>query len=321
MLRKIRLFFVVAAVAAPVSWSLPNADAAEAGPGQGLVIFHRKDVLNGRAIRFNIEQDGVPIGQLLAGTTIERALEPGNYAFTVRAPSLDGQDFLSIAVEAGRTYEVEGVILWGWPTGRPKFELGSSSGTLTSPVPVKASAPTGALANAALGSAVASSPTRPDAVEVGRLGLRNFTGDWNFDMWSLTDAGDKLEGSGSATGTAEGANGTRIMINEFRSAAFPAATGGGHVLLSHDPRRGYILVSNFTHTDEVLRFSGQYQADTGKYVFFMFGGSGSSFATGVARSSVRVEVHSQDASRWIAETYSSVDGRMTKVQSYQFTRP
>lgn len=314
------IVLVVAAITA-ASWPLPRAIAAEAeaGPGQGMVIFQRKDVLKGKAIRFNIEQDGVPIGQLLAGTTIERALDPGNYVFSVRAPSLDGQDFLTITVEAGRTYHVDGKILWGWPAGRPKFKLISEIGS--PPAPVSTGAPTGALANAALGSAVTSNPTRPDAVEMGRVGLRNFAGNWNLDMWSLTDAGDRLEGSGAATGTAEGANATRVMITEFRSDAFPAATGGGQLLLSYDPQRGFLLVSSFRHSGEVLRFSGQYQADSGKYVFYMFGETGPIFATGAARSSVRVEVHSQDASTWTAETYSSVDGRMTKVQSYQFTRP
>ena len=62
------------------------------------------------------------------------------------------------------------------------------------------------------------------------------------------------------------------MITEFESAAFPAASGGGQVLLSYEAGKGFLLVSHFRHSDEVLRFSGQYQADTGKYVFYMFGG-------------------------------------------------
>ena len=105
------------------TWPTPGsiASAAEPGPDHGLVIFHRANVMGGKAIRFNIEQNGVPIGQLLAGTTIELPLAPGSYVFSVRAPSLDGQDFITINVQAGRTYSVEGEILWGWPTGRPKF--------------------------------------------------------------------------------------------------------------------------------------------------------------------------------------------------------
>lgn len=110
------------------------------------------------------------------------------------------------------------------------------------------------------------------------------------------------------------------MITEFESAAFPAASGGGQVLLSYEAGKGFLLVSHFRHSDEVLRFSGQYQADTGKYVFYMFGGTGSTFVTGVPRASARVEIRSLNASAWVAETYSSVDGRMTQVQSYRFTR-
>ena len=52
--------------------------AAEAGPGEGLVVFNRKSSMKGKAIRFNIEQDGRPIGQLLSGTTIEVPLAPGS---------------------------------------------------------------------------------------------------------------------------------------------------------------------------------------------------------------------------------------------------
>ena len=110
------------------------------------------------------------------------------------------------------------------------------------------------------------------------------------------------------------------MITEFESAAFPAASGGGQILLSYEAGKGFLLVSAFSHSDEVLRFSGQYQADTGKYVFYMFGGTDSTFKTGVPRTSVRVEIRSLDSSSWIAETYSSIDGRMTQVQSYRFTR-
>ena len=70
------------------------ASAAEAGPGEGLVVFTRKSSMKGKAIRFNIEQDGRPIGQLRSGTTMEVPLAPGSYNFTVQAPSLDGADYL-----------------------------------------------------------------------------------------------------------------------------------------------------------------------------------------------------------------------------------
>jgi hypothetical protein len=316
------LVLLLASLAAVTPWFAPTALAVEAGPGQGLVVLYRQDKMKGKAVRFNVSQDGVPIGQLLAGTTIERPLDPGSYVFSVTAPSLDGQDFVTINVEAGKTYTVEGEILWGWPVGRPKFKTVTETGS--APIPrdsaVQSPAPTGALAGAALGAAVAPGPSRPGGAEMGRVGLRNFIGNWQLEMWSLAEDGSRLEGNGFATGSAEGDDGTRIMITEFESAAFPAASGGGQILLSYEAGKGFLLVSTFSHSDEVLRFSGQYQADTGKYVFYMFGSTDSTFKTGVPRTSIRVEIRSLDSSSWIAETYSSIDGRMTQVQSYRFTR-
>ena len=333
MTRNTRLVFLFTAIATLALWSMPVslASAAEVGPDQGLVVFHRADVMGGKAIRFNIEQNGIPIGQLLAGTTIELLLAPGSYVFSVRAPSLDGQDFITINVEAGRTYTVEGEILWGWPTGRPKFGPMSESGAAppARPSTASAGAPTDALAGVALGSVVSepaagpatvNNQTRPTAADRGRIGLRNFIGDWNIDMWSMAKDGSKLEGKGIAEGTAEGANATRIIIKEFHAAAFPAATGGGQILLSYEPDRGFLLVSNFRYSEEVVRFTGQYQADSGKYVFYLFTGSAGHIAGGIARSSVRVEVRSLDTTSWVADTFASVDGQTIQVQSYRFTR-
>lgn len=308
------------------------ASAAEAGPNEGLVVFSRSSSFKGKAIRFNIEQDGRPIGQLLAGSTIEVPLAPGSYVFSVRAPSLDGQDFITINVEAGRTYFVEGEILWGWPTGRPKFKQVSESVAVTTPGPtatagaqtagsqsqVSGSATDDAMAGPALGSVVAAGSS--GANDRGKIGLRNFIGDWELEMWSLAKDGSKLEGSGIAKGTAEGEIGTRIMITEFDAPAFPAATGGGQILISYEPDKGFYLVSTFRYSGEVLRFAGQYQSDTGKYVFYQFVGSGGQTATGMTRSSVRVEVRSLNTASWSADTFSSVDGRSIQVQSYKFTR-
>ena len=310
------------------------ASAAEAGPGEGLVVFTRKKSSKGVAIQFNIQQDGRPIGQLRSGTTLKIPLAPGSYNFTVRAPSLDGQDFLTINVEAGWTYNVEGKILWGWPTGRPKFQLGTQtpgpavasaqpgpSQAVPSPVPAPAPA---AMAGPALGSMApqqsASAQAGPTAEDRGRISLRNFRGDWNLDMWSLATDGSKLEGRGVATGTPMGESATQIIITEFASAAFPEATGGGRLLISHVPERGFTLESEFKYSGELLKFSGQYDEVTGRYIFYLSDGTGGQTATGMPRSSVRVEIRSLDLETWVAETYSSVSGQSIKVQSYRFTR-
>ena len=300
--------------------------AAEAGPGEGLVVFSRKKSSKGVAIQFNIQQDGRPIGQLRSGTTLRIPLAPGSYNFTVVAPSLDGQDILTINVEAGWTYNVEGKILWGWPTGRPKFQLGSQTpgpAGASQAGPETAAAPA-AMAGPALGSiapqSAASAQAGATAEDRGRISLRNFRGDWNLDMWSLATDGSKLEGRGAATGTPMGDNATQIMITEFAAAAFPEATGGGRLLISHVPERGFTLESEFKYSGELLKLSGQYDAATGRYTFYLIIGSGGETATGIRRSSVRVEIRSLDIDTWVAETYASVDGQSIQVQSYRFTR-
>ena len=310
--------------------------AAEAGSGEGLVIFNRKSSMKGKAIQFNIQQDGRPIGQLRSGTTIKVPLAPGSYNFTVRAPSLDGEDFLTINVEAGWTYNVEGKILWGWPTGRPKFYLGAqnpgpvvasaqpaASKAAPNPAPAPAPAPA-AMAGPALGSTApqpaATTQSGASADDRGRISLRNFNGDWNFDMWSLATDFNKLEGRGAATGRAMGDGATQINITEFASAAFPQATGGGRLFIYHVPEQGFMLESEFKFSGELLKFSGQYDDVTGRFIFYLSDGTGGETATGMPRSSVRVEIRSLDFDTWVAETYSSVSGQSIKVQSYRFTR-
>jgi len=302
------------------------------GPGEGLVIFTRKSSMKGKAIQFNIQQDGRPIGQLRSGTTLKFSLAPGSHNFTVQAPSLDGADFLTINVDAGWTYKVEGKILWGWPTGRPKFQLTSQTpgpkiassppvASQAQPELVAAPAP---MAGPALGDIepqpAASAEAGPTADGRGRIGLRNFRGEWNLDMWSMATDFSKLKGSGAATGTAMGDSATQIIITEFASTAFPEAIGGGRLLISHVPDRGFALESEFKYSGELLKFSGQYDEVTGRYIFYLSDGTGGETATGMPRTSVRVEVRSLDLDSWVAETYSAVSGQSIKVQSYSFTR-
>jgi len=296
------------------------AYAQEAGPGQGLVVFSRKSSMKGKAMRFNIEHNGTHIGQLLSGTTLEVPVAPGSHTFSVRAPSLDGVDAISINVEAGKTYHVTCEILWGWPACRPKFGAITESGVATGAVDL-ADQGGDALAGAALGAAASSTaPPARTAEESGRIGLRNFVGDWDINMWSLASDGSKLEGVGVALGVGEGeGDSTRITFTDFSAPAFPAATGGGQVRIAYAEGKGFTLESWFPHSNEVLKFSGRYEPATGRYVFFAFGSDGET-ATGMPRTSVRVEVRSVDIATWVAETYASVQGQSMVVQSYRFTR-
>jgi len=180
------------------------------------------------------------------------------------------------------------------------------------------------MAGPALGSMApqpaASARAGPTAEDRGKISLRNFRGDWNLDMWSLATDGSKLEGRGAVTGTAMGDSATQIIITEFAAAAFPEATGGGRLLISHVPERGFTLESESKYSGELLRFSGQYDEVTGRYTFYLIVGSGGETATGIRRSSVRVEIRSLAIETWVAEAYASVDGQSIQVQSYRFTR-
>lgn len=307
--------FALAVVVAPFHGSISHASGA--GPDEGLVVFTRAGGMKGKGVRFDIKQDGRPIGQLSSGTTLEVALSPGTYTFSVSGISLDGQDTITLNVEAGKTYSVQGEVLWGWPAGRPRFTNVSESGTASqsTSIPPASAAPEPTTASAAPGyhpSARAS--------DAGRLGLRNFAGDWTMKMWSLAADGRELEGKGIAKGVLEGDNAVRITISEFDAPEFPDATGGGRVLIAYEPGKGFSLETNFRYSDEVLKLTGGYQAESNKYIFYLVGGPGGQTATGIERTSVRLEIRSLDRRSWIADTFAQVDGQSIRVQSTRFSR-
>ncbi len=299
------------------------AVAAAMGPGEGLVVFTRDDKFAGKAVRFNMNVNGRSGYQLLAGSTVEIALPAGTHTFSSYSPSLDGQDSITIDVKEGWTYHVEGYVRMGWPTGRPKFRFVGETGPSADNVRATSQSAGNPLAGAGLGSAApataAATTAGRSAEDAGRIGLRNFAGDWNLEMWSLTADGRKLEGRGVAEGSAESDRAVRLYFTEFSAPAFPAATGGGQVRIAYEQGKGFMLESHFKHSDEVLKFAGRYQADTGRYVFHLFGTQGE-IATGIPHSSTRVEVRSVDLSSWTAETYTTVDGQSVLVQSYRFSR-
>lgn len=126
---RLSLFLMVVTVASTAVSSIAISDSTPAAqPDKGQVIFYRPSRAKGAAIRFQI-QDGSKesIGALSNGAIIRKDLEPGSHTFTVRAPSVDGSDSITLNVEAGKVYYVKGEILWGWPAGRPKFSRVSDS--------------------------------------------------------------------------------------------------------------------------------------------------------------------------------------------------
>ena len=123
------LFLIAATVVfATISTPVLSDTTPMAQPDKGQVVFYRPSRAKGAAIRFEINNNAKgSIGQLSNGAIIQTELDPGEHSFSVRSPSVDGQDSITINVESGKTYYVKGEILWGWPAGRPKFTRMSES--------------------------------------------------------------------------------------------------------------------------------------------------------------------------------------------------
>ncbi|MGI9221953.1 MAG: hypothetical protein ACR2QS_13055 [Woeseiaceae bacterium] len=290
-----------------------NPGYAQSSPNQATVIFHRADNFAGKAVRFNISQNGQSLGQLLAGTQIVRSLDPGTYTFVASSTSLDGIDQLTLKVEAGVTYRIEGKVLMGWPVGRAKFGSVSESGAPTRSTSPPASATKAATPH----SGPAGNPSGSQNFEAASLGLKGFRGQWQMQMWSLTADGVKLHGEGSVSGIQDDANSIRLVVNELSAAHIPNAIGGGEVVIAVHPELGLTLTSKLPASDSDLNFAGQYR--NGRYVFYLIGGSGETM-TGVDRSSMRLEFAAEGVGTWVAESYITVDGQTSIIQSARFTR-
>jgi len=98
------------------------ASIPQAQPDKALVVFFRAKKAKGAALRFQISDGtGKSLGDLSNGSSFHVYLEPGQHTFKARAPSLDGSDSVTLNLGAGEIQYLQGEILWGWPTGRPKF--------------------------------------------------------------------------------------------------------------------------------------------------------------------------------------------------------
>ena len=94
------------------------ADLPRVEDGKGLVVFYRTNKFAGGAIRFNLNHASGTLGQLLRGTYLYKSVDPGEHTFWSQVIS---KDSITIVVEAGKTYYVEGVVRMGLYAGRPNF--------------------------------------------------------------------------------------------------------------------------------------------------------------------------------------------------------
>lgn len=165
------------------------------------------------------------------------------------------------------------------------------------------------LADSIAGSKASDIAPQETVGDVGKRRMQDFLGDWKLDAWVLTEDGNRLMGSGFATGVSAGENGTRIVYREFVAEDFPEATGGGYTLLSYDPGQGFFLESSFSFSDEVIKGVGEYLVDKNAYNFYLTSNTSGEMVTGMLRSSVRIEIRVSGSAMWVADTYTHIDNK------------
>jgi hypothetical protein len=98
-------------VAAPVEAAGP-IDIAAPAKGLGQVVFFRRKSLLGTGQWFNVREDGKALGKLTNGAWFIQAEPPGAHTFTAKTEP-EFKDRLTLKIDAGETYFVEGVLTHG----------------------------------------------------------------------------------------------------------------------------------------------------------------------------------------------------------------
>ena len=81
-------------------------------------MFFRPSKFAGAAIGFKVREGTTELGKLRSGNYFVAAVEPGTHEYTVHS---EAKDILTLEVEAGETYYVQGTISMGFMVGRPNL--------------------------------------------------------------------------------------------------------------------------------------------------------------------------------------------------------
>jgi len=94
----------------------PAANAASADTGT--VIFFREKKMVGAAIRYKVREDAKELCKLKNGTYCTVTVGAGSHVYTVHT---EAKDALTLNVEPGKTYYVQGAISMGAFAGHPSL--------------------------------------------------------------------------------------------------------------------------------------------------------------------------------------------------------
>lgn len=108
------------AAEAPAPSAAASADGKIGAPpaGKGQIVFFRPSKFAGAAIGFKVREGETELGKLRSGNYFVAAVEPGTHQYIVHS---EAKDILTMEVEAGETYYVQGTITMGFMAGRPNL--------------------------------------------------------------------------------------------------------------------------------------------------------------------------------------------------------
>ena len=94
------------------------APGATANPNMGTIVFFREKKFAGAAVGYKVRENDVELGRLRNGTYFAIQATPGQHQYTVHS---EAKDILTLEVDAGETYYVQGGVTIGVLAGRPNL--------------------------------------------------------------------------------------------------------------------------------------------------------------------------------------------------------
>jgi len=106
------------AVAANVAVAVTNGLIGAPPAGKGQIVFYRPSKMMGAAIGFKVREGETELGKLRNGKYFVAAVEPGVHEYKVHGET---KDAMTLEIEAGETYYVQGTLGMGIVAGRPNL--------------------------------------------------------------------------------------------------------------------------------------------------------------------------------------------------------
>lgn len=153
----------------------------------------------------------------------------------------------------------------------------------------------------------------------GKRHFQDFLGDWSLDIWSLKADGGKVTGSGKAKILMEGKDVLRLEFTDIHATGSDEKFSGASVV-AYSPNSGFTMENRYSGSSEVRKLVGEYIPEKNVYNFYPSTNKDGETVTGVIRTNVRVELRVAGDNLVVAETYTFMDGKEVKMQSYRLTK-